>query len=392
MTRESTSSLLDLGDLVAAADDVATSVLRVEAEAVDREARWPERGISAVREAGLGGIVVPRAHGGLGHGLFAVARVCETLGRECASTAICVGMHYVATAVIAAKATPDHVERYLEPIAEGRHLTTLALSEPGTGSHFYIPQTTAVDSAGDAIVVEGTKTFVTNGGHADSYVISVAAGAEREPGSFSCVILPGGAEGLTWGEPWQGLGMRGNDSRSLTLESVRLDRRQLLGSHGDEIWYVFNVIAPYFLMAMAGTYLGVATAALEEARTHLLKRRYAAGGGALARQPVLQHRLGTMWSWLERTRRLVYHAAEAADAGRDDALPALCSAKAEVAECAVGIANEALTLAGGVAYRENSRLSRCLRDARAAHVMAPTTDILRTWTGRALLELPLLSD
>ena len=186
--------------------------------------------------------------------------------------------------------------------------------------------------------------------------------------------------------------MRGNDSRSLTLEDVRLERRQLLGSHGDEIWYVFNVIAPYFLMAMAGTYLGVATAALEEARTHLLKRRYAAGGGALARQPVLQHRLGTMWSWLERTRRLVYHAAEAADAGRDDALPALCSAKAEVAECAVGIANEALTLAGGVAYRENSRLSRCLRDARAAHVMAPTTDILRTWTGRALLELPLLSD
>jgi alkylation response protein AidB-like acyl-CoA dehydrogenase len=71
---------------------------------------------------------------------------------------------------------------------------------------------------------------------------------------------------------------------------------------------------------------------------------------------------------------------------------ALLSAKAEVAECAVAVSNEAMTLAGGIGYGENARIARCLRDARAAHVMAPTTDILRTWTGRAVLGQPLLAE
>jgi alkylation response protein AidB-like acyl-CoA dehydrogenase len=71
---------------------------------------------------------------------------------------------------------------------------------------------------------------------------------------------------------------------------------------------------------------------------------------------------------------------------------ALLSAKAEVADCAVNVANEAMTLTGGISYQEGSKLDRCLRDARASHVMAPTTDILRTWAGRALLGLPLLAE
>ena len=82
----------------------------------------------------------------------------------------------------------------------------------------------------------------------------------------------------------------------------------------------------------------------------------------------------------------------AADAGADDALIALCAAKAEVADCATQVVNESMTLLGGKGYANDSRIQRMLRDARAAHVMSPTTDILRTWTGRALLGLPLLAE
>jgi alkylation response protein AidB-like acyl-CoA dehydrogenase len=186
--------------------------------------------------------------------------------------------------------------------------------------------------------------------------------------------------------------MRGNASRTVELRNVAVPSRDLLGQPGDEIWYVFEVIAPYFLVAMAGTYLGIATAALEEARAHLTKRRYSLSGATLAQQPVLQHRLGTLWAEVERTRRLIYHAAVQGDTGASDAVIALLSAKAEVADCVVHVANEAMTLTGGIAYRENADLGRHLRDARAAHVMAPTTDLLRTWTGRLLLGLPLLGD
>jgi alkylation response protein AidB-like acyl-CoA dehydrogenase len=99
-----------------------------------------------------------------------------------------------------------------------------------------------------------------------------------------------------------------------------------------------------------------------------------------------------MWATVARCRTLLYHAATTGDTRAADGLLEILSAKAEVAESVVNVVNEAMTLTGGMSYRENSRLARLLRDARAAHVMSPTTDLLRVWTGRAYLGLPLLSD
>jgi alkylation response protein AidB-like acyl-CoA dehydrogenase len=383
---------MDLTAILEKSREIALNVLAADAEEVDRQARWPERGLRALQGAGLGGLVVPRSSGGLGQGLSGLVQVCEVLGGQCASTGLCFGMHCVGAAVIAAKATPEQ-QGYLEAIAQGRHLTTLALSEPGTGSHFYYPQTRLIAVSRDLFQVEGKKSFVTNGGYAGSYVVStVAADPQAPPGQFSCVVIPRDAQGLRWGPPWRGLGMRGNSSCTVELRQVPVPRSALLGEEGDQIWYVFNVVAPYFLMAMAGVYLGIAGAALEEVQAHLGERSYAHSGALLGQAVVLQHRLGSLWATVERTRRLVYYAAEEFDAGGADALPALLAAKAEVGDGVVEVVNQAMTLAGGLAYQENGRLARLLRDARAAHVMAPTTDILRTWTGRALLGQPLLGD
>ncbi|WNG14273.1 acyl-CoA dehydrogenase [Cystobacter fuscus] len=384
---------LSLGELLGAADQVAREVVAPEVTRVDGEGRWPETGLRALQAAGLGGLVVPAAFGGQGQGLVALARTCEVLGRVCASTAICFGMHCVGSAVLAAKATSFHQRTFLEPIAAGKHLTTLALSESGTGAHFYLPQTRLTAVPG-GYRLEGAKSFVTNGGHADSYVVStLASGEAAQPGDFSCVILPAQAEHLAWEGSWEGVGMRGNSARTLRLQDVFVPATHLLGQQGDEIWYVFNVVAPYFLIAMAGTYLGIASSALEEATAHLKRRHYAHGGASPSSQAVLQHRLGTLWAVVERTRLLIHSAAARGDQGEATALAALCSAKAEVADCAVHVVNEAMTLVGGQGYSESgSPLFRHLRDARAAHVMSPTTDILRTWVGRALLDLPLLGD
>ena len=371
---------------------VARDVAAPEADAVDAEARWPEASLRALQEAGLGGLVVPERDGGLGHGLTALAQVCEVLGAACASTAMCFGMHGVGSAVIAAKATEEQQDRYLEPIVAGRHLTTLTLSEPGTGAHFWLPRS-ELRRSGDRFVLSGTKTFVTSGSHADSYVVSVVdADASSPVGEFSCVVVDAGAEGIEWGPPWDGLGMRGNSSRSVELRDVSLPGSALLGEPGDQIWYVFNVIAPYFLMAMAGSYLGVAAGAFEDMRLHVTQRRYSHDGSRLAEQPIIQHRVGELWAQLERTRQLVHHAAGGGDRGEPWSLPALASAKAEVAECATDVVNGAMTLVGGIGYREHGSLGRRMRDARAAHVMSPTTDLLRLWTGRAILDEHILAD
>lgn len=381
---------MTLDELLDIARSIADDVLAPCSARWDEQASWPEEGVRAMQRWGLGALVVPRRHGGHGGNLAALVRVCEALGRGDASAAICFGMHCVGTACIAAKANDDQADTLLRPIAAGEHWTTLALSEAGTGSHFYFPATTASPEP-DAYVLQGAKSFVTNGGHADSYVVSVAD-PDAELGHFSLLMVPSEALTDRWKAPWDGWGMRGNSSRTVNLDGVRVARDALLGEEGDQIWYVFNVVAPYFLIAMAGTYLGVAAHAFEIAREHLQTRSHAHTGAPLAELSILQHRLGGLWASLHGARQLCLWAAEEADRGGPDALPALCSAKAEVATMAVDLVNECMTLVGGRGYSEQSALQRLLRDARAAHVMSPTTDLLHTWTGRALLGLPLLGE
>lgn len=357
---------------------------------VDQKCEWPAHSMKALGEAGLLGLQVPAALGGHGQGLLGLSVITETIGRVCPSSALCFGMHCVGTAVIAAKATPYQQDHYLRAIAEGRHITTLALSEQGSGAHLYLPET-RIETDGKHYLVSGTKQFVTNGGHADSYVVStVASGESNESGDFSCLVIDRDSQGMDWLDAWEGFGMRGNSSRPLRLDQVPVPMENLLGEEGDQVWYVFEVVAPFFLMAMAGTYLGVAQSALDAAGEHLRARRYSHSGEALRDVEALQIRYAEMWLELEKTRALIREAARRGDMGDPDALPFILSCKAAAGETAVTLANEAMTICGGAAYRDNSRVAQILRDARAAHIMTPTTDLLKLWAGRSLLGLPLL--
>ena len=379
-----------LAPLVESAREIARTITAAHAERDDLEARWPLETMQALASARLTGLLVPQDLGGKGEGMAGLVAISQILAAESASAGLCFAMHCVGSAVIAAKATDYQRDEYLKPIARGEHLTTLALSEPGSGAFFVYPEVSARRD-GDTLEVSGTKSFVTNGGHADSYVISTQPiTGEGEEGQFNCLLLDRDLPGASWDAPWLGFGMRSNDSRTLHLDRVRLPAANLLGEPGDQLWYIFQVIAPYFLMAMAGTYLGVAQAAFDEARAHVGTRRYAHSGELLGAAPVVSHRLGDLWTELEATRQLIHSAARKGDAGDPNALPAILACKAAAADTAVRIANEAMTLCGGAGYRDNGRLTRILRDARASHVMAPTTDMLKTWVGRALLGLPLL--
>lgn len=372
------------------AREIGRSVIAADCDAVDTEGRWPERGLRALADAGLMGLHIPQNLGGFGQGLVALAGVSEEIGRYCSSTAMCFGMHCVAAKVLATKATPYHEEHFLKPIAEGRHITSLALSEPGTGVHFFLPRTQC-RREGDEVVLSGEKSFVTSGGQADSYVISaVPKGDELDPGAFSCFVVEKGATGLEWKQDWQGFGMRGNSSRGVLLEDVRIPDRNLLGAEGDEIWYVFEVVAPYFVVAMSGVYLGIAQAALDAAVEHLKGRRHDHTGESLSAVPVLAQQVAEMWIQVERTRQLVQHAARLGDSGDRKTPLALFAAKADVAEMVTSVTQLAMMLSGGRGYGRDGQLGRLLRDGQAAHVMAPSTQLLKSWLGRSLLDLPLL--
>jgi isovaleryl-CoA dehydrogenase len=377
-------------ELVQRAEHIARDVVRPNAGREDREALWPEPAMRALADAELMGLNAPRNVGGHGLGLEALVNICRVLARENPSASLCFGMHCVGTATLAAKATDGQRRDFLEPIAAGEHITTLALSEPGTGADFHIPET-SLDEDGDAYVLDGVKSFVTNGSHADSYVMSTVA-AERgaEEGAFSAVVVEAGTPGMEWQAPWQGFGMRGNSSRTVRLEGVRIGKEHLLGEKGDQLWYMFEVIVPYFLAAMAGTYLGIAEAAVEIAGEHLGSRRRSHTGELLGSNPTLAAELGNMWIRLESSRQLVLSAVRRADAAAPDALVGVLACKAAASSTSVELATEAMALMGGNGYREDSHLSRLLRDAHASHVMAPTTQVLNKWVGRAIMGMPLL--
>ncbi len=372
------------------AEDLAREKFASLAERVDTERLWPKEQLQALGESGLLGLHVPRRLGGLEQGLLALSLVTEALGRVCSSTSMCYGMHCVGTAVIVAKATPHHEEYFLKPIAEGRHVTSLGLSESGSGANFYMPEA-ILEREKDFFSMEGTKSFVTSGGFADSYVLSgKMADKTNEIGEFICLVVEAGTSGMNWGEPWQGLGMHGNASRDLRLHEAKVPVQNLLGEEGDQIWYVFEIVAPYFIMAMSGTYLGIAQSCLDISLQTLRERRHSHTGEALADMTLLQSQVAELWIKVERTRQLVHEAARMGDRGDPKAISMLFGAKADVAEMVVDVANEAMTLCGGRAYAANSRLARLLRDARASHVMAPTTQMLKVWLGRNLLGLPIL--
>lgn len=379
-----------LAELRQSAESITADFVAPMAEKVDRECMWPAHSMKAFAEGGLLGLQVPTVLGGHGEGLLALSVVTEIIAKACPSSALCFGMHCVGTAVMAAKATPHHQQEYLKRIALGQHITTLALSESGSGAHFYLPST-RLKRDGDNLVVNGNKQFVTNGGYADSYVVSVlAAGEPNDFGDFSCLIVDGDTPGIEWLEKWQGFGMRGNSSRALNLNNVSVPSENLLGELGDQVWYVFEIVAPYFLMAMAGTYLGVAQSALDITIKHVRSRLHDHSGTSLAEHDLVQAKIASMWSTVEKTRALIHEAARLGDLSHPTALPFILSCKADAGDAAVSVTNDAMSLCGGMAYRENSRLSQTLRDARASHVMSPTTDLLRLWVGRSILGLPLL--
>lgn len=379
-----------LGVLKATVEGIVERVVAPEAERVDRDCVWPAHSMKALAEAGLFGLQVPEQFGGHGQGMLALSVATEAIGKACPSSALCFGMHCVGTAVIAAKATSFQQDHYLRAIARGEHMTTLALSESGTGAHFYLPET-RLTADGRHYLVDGTKQFVTNGGHADSYVVSTLCANElSEAGDFSCLIVDHDTPGVEWQQAWHGFGMRGNSSRAMRLQQARVENNRLLGEQGDQVWYVFEVVAPFFLMAMAGTYMGIAQAALEAAGEHLRARRFSHSGDSLRDIETLQTRYADMWISVQKTRALIREAARRGDLGDPEALPFILASKADAGETAVRVTNDAMTICGGGAYRENSRVSQMLRDARASHVMSPTTDMLKVWTGKSLLGLPML--
>jgi isovaleryl-CoA dehydrogenase len=364
---------------------VITDLIAPAAAEVDRTGAFPRRQIRALQEAGILALTVPAAYGGGGGGVPEAAAVVRELGAACSSTAMIVTMHYSATAALTVADRAD----VLEEIAAGRHLSTLAFSEFGSRSHFWAPLGTAVQR-GDAVRLDAKKSWVTAAGEADSYVWSSTPLAAEGP--MTLWYVPADAAGLEVPAAFDGLGLRGNASSPVTATDVSVPNSALIGADGQGLDLALAAVLPYFLVLSASASVGLMQAVTRETAQHLQQARLAHLDQSLAQQQAPRAQLAQLQITTDRTRALVDDAISAITLGREDAQLLVLEVKAAAGEAAAEAADLALKACGGSAYRKESPVERRFRDSRAARVMAPTTDALLDFIGRALCGLPLFDE
>jgi isovaleryl-CoA dehydrogenase len=364
---------------------VIDEVIAPGAAEVDARAAFPRQQLGALAEAGVLALTVPAAFGGAGEGLRAASHVVRELGAVCGSTAMIVTMHYSATAALAASGMQDT----LTAIGAGRHLSTLAFSEFGSRSHFWAPLGTAKADGGD-VRLDARKSWVTAAGEADSYIWS-SQPLEAE-GPMTLWVVPGSAEGLTVAGTFDGLGLRGNASSPMTAEGLRVPRSAMIGTDGAGLDLALAAVLPVFLICNASMSAGLMRRLAEETAEHLQHTHLQHLGQSLAAQIQPRAQLAKLRIEADRTRGLIEDTLTAVEQGRPDAQLQVLEVKAAAGEAAADAADLALRACGGAAFRKESPVERLFRDSRAARVMAPTTDALYDFIGRALCGLPLLGD
>ncbi len=378
-----TPSPSDLADFQASVQQVVDTVVAPSAVRIDVEAAFPRENIQALAGAGALGILSATDVGGSARGLRAAAGTIERLAGACGSTAMVVLMHYAAVPVI-----ETHGPRETrEAIGTGQHLTTLAFSESGSRSHFWAPLSTAKQVDGQ-VRLDAQKSWVTSAGQADSYVWSsqpLAAGA-----GMTLWLVPARTAGLSQPGGFDGLGLRGNNSTPVTASNVQVAQAAMLGQDGAGLDVALALVLPNFLVLSAAFSLGLMEATATETAAYLNATRLEHLDQTLAQQQSVRLDFARLRIQVDQTRAFLEDTLGALESGRADAMLRVLEVKAVASDASLQVTDLAMKLCGGAAFRKELGIERHFRDARAARVMAPTTDALLDFVGRAALGLPLL--
>jgi alkylation response protein AidB-like acyl-CoA dehydrogenase len=367
---------------------LADNVLTPHAADVDRVARWPAESIAGLADLGLLGLTVPGTFGGAGEGARTFAAVTQILAERCASTAMIYLMHVCAMQVVAAAEGFPQREAILRQAAAGRHLSTLAFSERGSRSHFWAPVSRAVHE-GEMDRLTADKSFVTSAGYADSYVVSAGSVGASEAMASTLYHVPWKTAGFSVSGRWEGLGLRGNASAPMRLDNVGVPAAHRLSGVGAGFGVMMSTVLPWFQLGSAAVSVGISRAATAGLREHLRATRMEHLDQPLASFPNLRARLARMQLLTDTQQAFLLDVAGRVEAGAPEAMMAILQVKAAAAEAALEVTDLAMRAGGGAAFGRGLSLERNFRDARAAWVMAPTTDVLHDLIGRTLLDMPL---
>ena len=381
------------------AREISRDVLAPNAAAIDTESRFPRENLNALGEAGILGLMVSQDHGGPGADLLTLVLVNEELGRGCASTAMCCHMHLAATSLIAAVAEGDQVERFVEPILRGKHISTYAISEPGSGSRWW-HMVSHLERQDGGYHLDSFKSFATSAGEADSYIVPVRASSSSPHHEYTLLLVDRAIENVKPVGTWDAMGLRGNHSTPMHFDGCFVPDSHRLGEAAFGFPLLLAHGLPGYQVGLSAVYLGIAAAAFDFAVSHVTRRVHADTGLPLAKVETIQLYVADMKLRLDQARAVVFDVARYVDRLArkhgdlleviDDVefLQAVASVKVVACQAAAAVTDKALQICGGTGFSRKHPVERYYRDARAGSLMGPADDILRVLVGQRALGLP----
>jgi acyl-CoA dehydrogenase family protein 9 len=362
---------------------------KVDAARIDREASIPLETLAQLRELGLFGLLVPKAYGGAGLGLTAYARVIQELAAIDASIALTVNAHQsLGLAALLFFGSEEIKARYLPRCARGEALAAFALVEVGAGSDAGAIQTRA-DRDGDVFVLNGEKTWVTNGATADVLTV-FARTSPAEDGAkprLTAFVVERGA-GVTSGSNDAKLGVRGASTTTLRFDDVRVPADQVLGEIGRGFKVAMEVLTSARL-ALASSCIGSSKRLLKMAIDRASERK--TFGRHISEFPMVKDKIAEMAAPIFALESMTYLTTGIVDAGRTDFSVESAICKVFGSETLWRVANESAQIAGALGYSGSEPWERMVRDARAMMVFEGTNEILRCFIALSGMQGPSLA-
>jgi len=356
------------------------------ASQLDKEDSAPLALIEQMKSLGLFGITVPEEYGGLGLDYTTFAMIFEEISKGFMSLSGAIGTHHIMTYALVHYGTEEQKRRFLPDLAAGRKRGGLALTEPGGGSDVANLQTTARRD-GEEYVINGTKMFITNGRHGDSFCLLARTDRNATPKhrGLSAFIVEKGGSGFRVGRDLDKLGYRGLDTCELVFEDYRVPAENLIGgAEGQGFGQVMSGLETGRINVAARA-VGVAQAAFEASIRYAQQRQ--TFGSAIAQHQAIQLKLADMATKIQAARLLTYDAAAKKDRGERVDLEA-GMAKLFASEVCQEVAMEAMRIHGGYGYIKDFPVERYYRDAPLMIIGEGTNEILRLVIARQLLRRP----
>ncbi len=362
--------------------DFCEAELKPYAAEVDEsgELRW--EAIRKMPPVGLTCLQVPEEYGGAALDTISASIAVEEIGRACGSTGLSISAHNgLGCGPIVNWGTGAQKAAYLPALVNAEALGALALTEPQAGSDLLGGAQTSARRDGDSWVINGTKAWITNVKHAANIITLVRTSGEGGSNSFSMIIVPTDAPGVTIHPPEKKMGLKGSPTHMISYENVRVPAENLLGAEGEGFYQTMHTLDSGRI-SIGALSIGLAQAAFEEGIRYARQRE--AFGKPIAQHQAIQWMIADAAMEIEAARLLVYKAAWLKDKGKPFT-KAAAMAKLFASEVAEKTARNAIQIHGSYGYSREYPVERIYRDQRLMTIGEGTSEIQRLVIARNVL-------